>query len=101
VDYPAIKSETVAAMTRAWSEAPKGTLMIQPRYQGRHGHPVLFDSRLIEDFLALGPDCQARDVVHKYVPETLYIDVDDYGVTHDVDDPRAYMELLKADRQAL
>jgi hypothetical protein len=36
----------------------------------------------------------ASDVIHKYVGQTAYIEVDDLGVTTDVDDPEAYACLL-------
>jgi hypothetical protein len=36
----------------------------------------------------------ASDVIHKYVGQTSYIEVDDPAVTADVDDPEAYAGLL-------
>jgi hypothetical protein len=36
----------------------------------------------------------ASDVIHKYVSQTSYIEVNDPAVTTDVDDPEAYAGLL-------
>lgn len=96
VDYPSIEPATVAAVVKAWGNAAEGTLFVRPRYAGRRGHPVLFDARVREEFLALAPGANARDVVHKYVDRTVYVDVEDSGITRDVDDRLAYEEILAA-----
>lgn len=89
VDHPAVRPETLRQLLSA-----QGTLRI-PRYQGRRGHPVYFDSALAPEFLALPPDGAARDVVNRHAAEIVYMDVDDPGVVRDIDDPAAYRALLE------
>jgi molybdenum cofactor cytidylyltransferase len=66
-----------------------------PRYQGRRGHPIYFNSALIPEFLALPPDSQAKAVVTRYADSIRFIDVADAGILDDVDDPAAYRRLLE------
>jgi len=88
VDHPNFESATVSRLI-----ASRATIAI-PQYLGRHGHPVLFSSTLVPEFLALTPDNQARTVLHRHASEIQYIDVPDAGILDDIDDPAAYYALL-------
>lgn len=90
VDHPNIEPATVRQLIAA------GTPIAIPQYLGRHGHPVLFTRGLIPEFLALGPDGQARQVLHGHTSEIRYLDVADPGILDDIDDPDAYHRLLAA-----
>jgi len=94
VDYPAIRSGTVAELAGAFARVQP--LLAIPRYQGRRGHPVCCSRQLIPEFLALPPDSQARVVIHRHLQEACYIDVEDPGIVEDIDDPEAYARLLQA-----
>jgi molybdenum cofactor cytidylyltransferase len=95
VDYPAVLPATVEALVDAFTAAA-GFLLAIPRFQGRRGHPVGCARALIPEFLALPGTAQARDVIHRHVDRTLYVDVDDPGILRDIDDPEAYRELIGA-----
>lgn len=90
VDYPAVRPETVGRLI----EHSGGAAFVVPEYQGKHGHPILFRPEIAAEFLALPLDSNAREVVHRYRSNTLYLEVDDPGVVRDVDDPAAYRDLL-------
>ena len=90
VDHPNIEPATVRQLIAA------GAPIAIPQYLGRHGHPVLFSRALIPEFLALGPDSQARQVLHGHASEIQYLDVADPGILDDIDDPDAYHRLLAA-----
>jgi len=90
VDHPNIEPATVAQLIAA------GAPIAIPQYLGRHGHPVLFTRALIPEFLALGPDAQARQVFHGHASDIRYLDVADPGILDDIDDPDAYHRLLVA-----
>lgn len=92
VDYPAFRRETVEELLGRAGQAP----VIVPQYQGRHGHPVLIATEVATEILALPPTGSARDVIHRHVRHTLYVDVNDPGILRDVDDPAAYEALLQA-----
>jgi hypothetical protein len=48
----------------------------------------------IPEFLALGADGAARDVVYSHFAEAEFLDLDDSGIVADIDDPQAYRELV-------
>ena len=96
VDYPAIQPSTIASIAARWQEMHGKPLLVVPRWGGRRGHPVLASSFLIPEFLDLPLTSLARDVIHKHVDRTVYVDVADPGIVKDIDDPRDYAELLSS-----
>jgi molybdenum cofactor cytidylyltransferase len=94
VDCPAVEEGTVTTVVDAFRRRSAGTLFVVPQFHGKHGHPVCADWSLAAEFLALPETGQAREIVHKYVPQTVYVDVDDPGVLIDVDDPEAYHRMI-------
>jgi molybdenum cofactor cytidylyltransferase len=97
VDYPAIQLETIHALAAAFEAG--GDLFVVPRYEGRHGHPVIFNVSVLPEFLGLPPDSDARAIIHRHRDHTRYIDVEDPGILKDVDRPEEYAELLKTSEQ--
>jgi molybdenum cofactor cytidylyltransferase len=95
VDCPAVEPETVSQIVARFKRRDPATLLVIPAYRGRHGHPVCAASALADEFLALSPKAQARDVVHRHLAETVYIDVDDAGILVDVDDAEAYRRMTE------
>jgi CTP:molybdopterin cytidylyltransferase MocA len=93
VDSPAVSEETVAKLARAFEEREASTLFVIPRQNGKRGHPVFAARAVADEFLALPPEAEARDVVHAHVDRTHYVDVEDAGIFADVDDPEAYRRL--------
>jgi molybdenum cofactor cytidylyltransferase len=104
VDCPAVAEETVRRLAAAFARRDPATLFVIPRYDQRHGqgrgqkrgHPVFAAPPIAQEILALPPTAQARDVVHRHVPDTVYVDVDDAGILADIDDPAAYRQLIEA-----
>jgi CTP:molybdopterin cytidylyltransferase MocA len=92
VDHPHLRPATLQKLA-AQFEAERGPIIV-PTFAGEHGHPVCIASALVRELMALPPDAMASDVIHKYVPRTSYLEVDDPAVTSDVDDPEAYAGLL-------
>ncbi len=67
--------------------------IIIPRYKGKKGHPVLFNSKLICEILQY-PDTEIlRNYIHS--KPVKIIDVDDPGIGMDVDTPADYQQVLK------
>lgn len=93
VDCPAVAAETVSQLVQTFAQRDGETLLVIPRHNGRHGHPVCATRSLIPEFLALPPTSQARELVRKYASQTQYVDVQDAGVLQDIDDPEAYRRL--------
>ena len=96
MDCPTVREDTVAQLAGAFATRNPQTLFVIPRHGGRRGHPVFAARRIADELLALPSDAQARDVVHRYVPQTQYVDVDDPGILADVDDREAYRKLVES-----
>jgi molybdenum cofactor cytidylyltransferase len=89
VDHPNPAGPTLAAVVGA-AEAP----VVIPRFAGRKGHPVRLSRNVMEELLALPSTARPTDVLYRYLPATLFLDLEDPGVVDDIDDRAAYEELL-------
>lgn len=96
VDCPGVSEETVARLAASFAQRSSETLFMIPRYGDKRGHPVFAARQIADEMLALGPDGQARDVVHRHIARTEYVDVDDPGILTDIDDLAAYHSLIGA-----
>ena len=90
VDYPAILPSTVHSVVSAWTGAESAVV---PTIGGRHGHPVLISRALIDEVLDLPLDGMARDVIHRHVASTRYIETADPGIVRDADYPADLLAL--------
>lgn len=95
VDSPAIQENTLQQLVAGFRNRKPETRFVIPRYEGQRGHPVFAASSLLAEFLALPLTAQAKDIVHAYVPRTEYLDVNDPGILADIDDRKAYEQLLE------
>jgi molybdenum cofactor cytidylyltransferase len=94
VDHPYIDSGLVDCMIEAFEAS--GKLIVVPRHQGKRGHPVIFSRKLLTELLQAPIDQGAKAVVNAHVDDTLQIDIDDEGVTIDIDTPDEYRRHVKA-----
>jgi molybdenum cofactor cytidylyltransferase len=92
VDHPGVRPETIQRIVTAFRN--QGAVLTIPRHGGERGHPVCCARELIAEFLALPPEAQARDVIHRHLDRACYVDVDDPGVVNDIDDPETYRRLV-------
>jgi molybdenum cofactor cytidylyltransferase len=88
VDCPSAEAGTVQKIVGTLHSTE--SLLVIPRHEGRRGHPVCARRELIAEFLALPPEAQAKEVVHRHADRTHYMDTSDAGVLSDIDDPEAY-----------
>lgn len=93
VDYPSIRSETVQTLIHSWT---KEYSALVPMTDGRRGHPVLIARPLIDEILALPTSASARDVIHRHVATTHYVQTDDPGILRDIDYPSDLLTLQQA-----
>ena len=91
VDHPAISADTIQALMQGFESA--GSPVVIPQLRGKHGHPVLVSREVFQQILALGPDEGADTVIHRFRPQTDFVDVADPGILLDVDDPESYIKL--------
>lgn len=88
VDHPAISLPTVDALLRC--EAP----IAIPRFEDRRGHPVLIRREIAKEFLLEPPASKVRDVIDRHAGEIVYLEVEDPGISDDIDNPALYEKLL-------
>jgi molybdenum cofactor cytidylyltransferase len=74
---------------RCLIEATDSSAIVVPRYQGQHGHPVLFGRDYWPELARLAGDEGARSVLQRHRAQVVVIEVDDVGVLRDVDTPAA------------
>ncbi|HXG63809.1 MAG TPA: nucleotidyltransferase family protein [Blastocatellia bacterium] len=91
VDQPQIGPEIINQIIAAYeSNRP---LIVVPDYEGRKGHPVLFDAGLKGEILAMDPVQGLRQVVHAHTDQTLRIAIASDAVLTDFDYPEDYARL--------
>ncbi|MFN0100525.1 MAG: NTP transferase domain-containing protein [Bryobacteraceae bacterium] len=88
VDYAHVLESTVSLVAEGGPE-----MVLQPSFEGRHGHPVWVRRPVVEALLAEPADGAARDVVRRFGRS--FVAVDDAGCVMDADDPAAYAALLE------
>ena len=82
-DQPLVPAGAVARVVEAW-RAGAGP-MVTATYDGRPGHPKLFDRRLLPDLLRLTGDTGARDLLAAHPDRVHRVEVGDLGSDTDVD----------------
>jgi molybdenum cofactor cytidylyltransferase len=93
VDHPYIDPDLVDRMIEAADRS--GKLIVVPRHQGKRGHPVILSRKLFTELLGAPLDQGAKVVVNAHPDDTLAIDVEDEGVTIDIDTPDEYKQHVK------
>jgi molybdenum cofactor cytidylyltransferase len=88
VDHPAVSPQTLARLLETHAE------IAIPRVDGKRGHPVLVNRDIAAAFLREPETAMVRDVIDRNADRILYVDVNDPGISDDVDDPSLYEALL-------
>jgi molybdenum cofactor cytidylyltransferase len=88
-DQPMLNIRTVDQVLLAYAQG-RGEI-VAPVYQGRRGHPVLFDRRFWPELLALAEGAP-REVIRRY-PEYLHlVPAHDDSILRDLDTPEQYRQ---------
>lgn len=88
VDVPLLTVSVLRDVVAATGEA--GVSIARATYRGRHGHPVLFTSAVFDELRTADPDVGARAVVRADPRRVRDVEVDQPGVTLDIDTPDDY-----------
>ena len=83
-DMPFISPATFTAVAAALR---KGAVIAAPVHHGSRGHPVGFAASLVADLEAIDGDEGARSVLLRHRADISLIEVDDGGITRDIDTP--------------
>jgi len=92
VDVPLVSAATVRAVVDRYrrTRAP----IVRPVAGGRHGHPVLIDRALFDQFRAADPALGANVVVRQHTSAEGEVEVTDPHAFRDVDTPDEYDRLV-------
>jgi len=88
-DVPRVSADSVRRLLAA-ARGSTATIL-RATHQGRHGHPVIFKSPVFAELHAADPAVGARAVVRADPARVEDVEVEDAGVTIDVDTPDDYV----------
>jgi molybdenum cofactor cytidylyltransferase len=88
VDIPLVRTTTVTSLLRAWER--DCAVLVRPRHDGRHGHPVIFGRALLDALARADLTQGAKPVVRSFARDAVNVPVDDPGVLIDFDTPEEY-----------
>jgi len=71
--------------------------IVQPRCNGRKGHPLLVPGKLLRELVAYPT---LRDLITAHAPRLQLVDVDDPGILVDMDTPEDYQRILHLWKQS-
>ncbi len=91
-DQPLIDTHVIDTLIDAYRAGRHGITI--PVYNGRRGHPVIFDARYRAELLSIG-DQGAREVVNKHAADIFEVPMDTPTVLTDMDTPQDYQEAKK------
>jgi molybdenum cofactor cytidylyltransferase len=92
-DQPLVDSSTIKLLIDKWI---KNSLPITyPVYKGRNGHPLLFSASCINEILELSPTDTLKTFISRNKDKVYEVEVNDVGVTIDIDTPEDYESALK------
>jgi molybdenum cofactor cytidylyltransferase len=83
-DMPFVRASTVTSVLDHTREVRS---VVVPTFHGRRGHPIVISADLRTHVLAADPSSTLKDVLRTSAIRQIEIDVDDPGVTRDVDVP--------------
>lgn len=84
-DHPMVQAATFSKVIEAYREA--GSSITIARHGGRRGHPVIFARSLFGELMQAPESEGAHAVVNRDASRVCYVEVDDAGVTVDLDTP--------------
>ena len=71
-----------------------GAKIVSPVYEGKKGHPVLFDKSLFDEILSLEKQEIIRDVIHRHESEHHLVEAGEWAII-DVDTPETLEQLTR------
>ncbi|CAM2008649.1 NTP transferase domain-containing protein [Acanthopleuribacter pedis] len=96
-DMPLVRPATLRTLLQAFAETCRRGVaapVIVPVFDGRRGHPVLFDGARRAALTGLQGDRGAKELLRQWGEAVVPCPVDDPGVVGDIDQPDDYRRLL-------
>src|SRR5438552_2817303 len=89
-DQPLVSPGTISALARAW--AVRRPRVLLPRFDGKHGHPIVLSAEGIEEILALPVEATLKSYTSRHMRSTIEVDIDDPEILRVVDTPEEYAQ---------
>ena len=86
-DQPTVTPELLSRLIDTFGNTSAS--IVQPRYQGRPGNPVLFRRDIFPELLGVTGDLGAREIIQRRKGDVTWIDIDQ-PAPHDVDSEEDY-----------
>ena len=97
VDRPPVAESTLSHLRHEFLAAlERGSWVVIPEHDGRHGHPILMGREMIEAFLKAPSHSTAGDVKRQFESRIEYVPVEDPHVSLNVNTPEDYAALSPA-----
>ncbi len=90
-DQPLVTRSVVDALIARFEET--GASIVQPRYDGEAGHPIVWRRDLFGELMSQGGDQGGREILRRRIREVTWVDLPHAGVGRDVDTPAEYTAL--------
>jgi CTP:molybdopterin cytidylyltransferase MocA len=87
-DQPRLRSEDVTRVLDEQTRTATGIAIAC--YQGKRGHPVVFDGGYRDEVLALTDTQTLRDLIHAHPDDVVNVECDSDGVIRDIDTREDY-----------
>jgi molybdenum cofactor cytidylyltransferase len=92
VDHPLLTQSLLVDLLQGyWTSKKK---IIIPTFNGKRGHPVIFDKKYFDEIRSAPFDVGARAVVHKYADDVCEVPVNDEGVLINIDTQEDYKKFI-------
>jgi len=93
VDQPGVSSKIIDRLIEAYAESSRG--IIVPTFEGRRGHPVIIDSKYIDDILQLDDEAPGglRAFIEARENDVQTVEVPSSAILEDIDTPGDYERL--------
>lgn len=88
IDVPLVSADTVRKLITA--HRTRAASIVRPVSNGRHGHPVIFHSRLFDELCRADPTQGAKSVVRAHADDIYEVQVEDEGAFTDIDTREDY-----------
>ena len=94
-DQPEVSPATARLVIEEYRRTARGIVL--PVHRRRGGHPLLIDLKYRGEIGLLSAGIGLRELLSRHPDDTLRIEVDDPGVSLDIDTPEDYDARIKAD----
>lgn len=93
-DQPFISEKVVQNVVEAWKSSGKGIII--PLFDGKRGHPPLYDMKLRHELSTLNPEIGLRSVAQKFPEDIFEVETFCPEIVRDIDTPDDYANELGA-----